>query len=39
MIINSGRGNAATFDPFSNISHLGDTFQSYMTGGAKMHMA
>lgn len=34
-MINSGYGAMNTFDPFSNISGLGNIFQSYMTGGAK----
>lgn len=34
-MINSGYGAMNAFDPFSNISGLGNIFQSYMTGGAK----
>ena len=32
---NSGFSAMNTFDPFTNISGLGNIFQSYMTGGAK----
>ena len=34
-MINSGYGAMNTFNTFSNISGLGNIFQSYMVGGAK----
>lgn len=34
-MVNSGYSAMNAFDPFTNISGLGNIFQSYMTGGAK----
>ena len=34
-MVNSGFSAMNAFDPFTNISGLGNIFQSYMTGGAK----